>query len=108
MQYLYNDEALRECMSNLDDPTKYEVQRYKGLGEMDAQQLWETTMEPESRTLRQVRVEDAAEVDRIVSELMGSDVLGERLLQIKPTLDEFISYFSNYEQLCRHAQGHQT
>ena len=61
-------------MSNLDDPSKYEVQRYKGLGEMDAQQLWETTMEPETRTLRQVRIEDAAEVDRIVSELMGTDV----------------------------------
>ena len=74
LQYLYNDEALRECMENLDDPTKYEVQRYKGLGEMDAEQLWETTMEPETRTLRQVRIEDAAEVDRVVNELMGSDV----------------------------------
>ena len=74
LQYLYNDEALKECMANLDDPAKYEVQRYKGLGEMDAEQLWETTMEPESRTLRQVRIEDAAEVDRVVSELMGTDV----------------------------------
>ncbi len=74
LQYLYNDEALKECMENLDDPTKYEVQRYKGLGEMDAEQLWETTMEPEMRTLRQVRIEDAAEVDRVVNELMGTDV----------------------------------
>ena len=74
LQYLYNDEALRECMSNLDDPSKYEVQRYKGLGEMDADQLWETTMEPETRTLRQVHIEDMAEVKRIVSELMGNDV----------------------------------
>ncbi len=74
LQYLYNDEALKECMANLDDPTKYEVQRYKGLGEMDAEQLWETTMEPETRTLRQVRIEDAAEVERVVSELMGTDV----------------------------------
>lgn len=61
-------------MDNLDDPSKYEVQRYKGLGEMDAEQLWETTMEPESRTLRQVRIEDMTEVDRVVSELMGTDV----------------------------------
>ena len=74
LQYLYNDEALKECMENLDDPSKYEVQRYKGLGEMDAEQLWETTMEPETRTLRQVHIEDAAEVDRVVNELMGADV----------------------------------
>ena len=74
LQYLYNDEALKECMDNLDDPSKYEVQRYKGLGEMDAEQLWETTMEPETRTLRQVHIEDAAEVDRVVNELMGADV----------------------------------
>ena len=74
LQYLYNDEALKECMANLDDPTKYEVQRYKGLGEMDAEQLWETTMEPETRTLRQVRIEDLAEVERVVTELMGTDV----------------------------------
>ncbi|MCD8199694.1 MAG: DNA topoisomerase (ATP-hydrolyzing) subunit B [Coriobacteriaceae bacterium] len=74
LQYLYNDEALNECLENLDDPSKYEIQRYKGLGEMDAEQLWETTMEPETRTLRQVSIEDATEVDRIVSELMGAEV----------------------------------
>ncbi len=74
LQYVYNDEALREVMDGLDDPTKYEIQRYKGLGEMDAEQLWETTMEPATRTLRQVTITDAAEVDRVVSELMGSEV----------------------------------
>ncbi len=74
LQYLYNDEALRECMANLDNPEKYDVQRYKGLGEMDPEQLWETTMDPDRRTLRQVSIKDADEVERVVSELMGSNV----------------------------------
>ena len=74
LQYLYNDEALKECMDNLDDPNKYDVQRYKGLGEMDAEQLWETTMDPERRTLRQVTISDGDEVERVVTNLMGNDV----------------------------------
>ena len=74
LQYLYNDAALTECMNNLDDPEKYDVQRYKGLGEMDPEQLWETTMDPDSRTLRQITYQDAGEVDKVVSDLMGSEV----------------------------------
>jgi len=50
------------------------VQRYKGLGEMNAEQLWETTMNPQNRTLRQVSIENAAECDHIFSMLMGDDV----------------------------------
>ena len=61
-------------MNNLDNPEKYDVQRYKGLGEMDPEQLWETTMDPERRTLRQVEISDMTEVDRVVNELMGNDV----------------------------------
>jgi len=54
------------------------VQRYKGLGEMNAEQLWETTMNPDKRTLRQVTIENAAECDRVFSMLMGDEVAPRR------------------------------
>ena len=53
---------------------KFTLQRYKGLGEMDAQQLWETTLNPESRTLKQIEIEDARMASDVTSMLMGSDV----------------------------------
>ena len=61
-------------MSELADPDKYDIQRYKGLGEMDPEQLWETTMEPTNRTLVQVSIDDAAMAELVVSELMGDQV----------------------------------
>ena len=73
-KYLFNEPALKKALSEIDDPDKYDIQRYKGLGEMDPQQLWETTMEPDTRTLLQVSIENASEAERVVSELMGDQV----------------------------------
>ena len=67
--YCYDDNALHEATKDIGKG--YTIQRYKGLGEMDAEQLWETTMNPEGREMVQVTLEDAAEVEHLVTVLMG-------------------------------------
>lgn len=92
-QYCWNDQQRDQAIHDLARGGKEDsvnVQRYKGLGEMNAEQLWETTMNPDTRTLRQVSIESAAEADRIFSMLMGDDV---------PPRREFIEKHAKYAKL---------
>ncbi|MDF5720035.1 MAG: DNA topoisomerase (ATP-hydrolyzing) subunit B [Rhizonema sp. PD37] len=77
--YCYSERELQNLVRNeFPDNANYTVQRFKGLGEMMPAQLWETTMNPETRTLKQVEIEDAAEADRIFTILMGDRVAPRR------------------------------
>ena len=87
-EYLYDDEALERYRRS--HKGSFTLQRYKGLGEMNAHQLWETTMNPDTRILRQVNIENAAEADRIFSMLMGDEV---------PPRREFIERNAHYANI---------
>ena len=76
-RYCWSEEERKEAIeaySSSENDASVKVQRYKGLGEMNADQLWETTMDPDTRILRQVTIEDVVEVDRVFTMLMGDEV----------------------------------
>ena len=91
-QYCWTDEERKAIVQELTGGTEkgVHIQRYKGLGEMNAEQLWDTTMSPEHRILRQITIENAAEADRIFSMLMGDEV---------PPRREFIEQNARYANI---------
>jgi DNA gyrase subunit B len=91
-QYCWTEEDRLKAIEELGKgkETGVHIQRYKGLGEMNAEQLWETTMNPAKRTLRQVTIDSAAEADRIFSMLMGDDV---------PPRRDFIEKHAKYAKI---------
>ena len=89
--YVYSDKELESLLEEIGR-TGVELQRYKGLGEMNAEQLWDTTMNPETRTLLQVTIEDAVMADQVFSMLMG-DKVGPR----KEFIEENATYVTNLD-----------
>ena len=76
IEYAYDDNELQKAIDKVG--RGYQLQRYKGLGEMNPEQLWDTTMDPQKRVLMQVTIEDAAEAEKLITTLMGDDIDGRK------------------------------
>ncbi len=97
-EYVYSDNELPEAINRAG--RNYSLQRYKGLGEMNPEQLWETTMDPEKRNLIQVTIEDAAEAERMVTTLMGDDIEARKAyINEHANFDREDDFLKNYKKI---------
>ncbi len=97
-EYVYSDKELPAAIARAG--RNYDLQRYKGLGEMNPEQLWETTMDPEKRNLVQVTIEDAAEAEKMVTTLMGDDIEArKKYINEHANFDREDEFMKNYKKL---------
>ncbi len=97
-EYVYSDYELPDAINRAG--RNYSLQRYKGLGEMNPEQLWETTMDPEKRNLIQVTIEDAAEAEKMVSTLMGDDIEArKKYINEHANFDREDEFMKNYKKI---------
>ena len=97
-EYVYSDKELPEAIARAG--RNYDLQRYKGLGEMNPEQLWETTMDPEKRNLVQVTIEDAAEAEKMVTTLMGDDIEARKqYINEHANFDREDEFMKNYKKI---------
>lgn len=97
-EYVYSDNELPSAIARAG--RGYSLQRYKGLGEMNPEQLWETTMDPEKRSLVQVTIEDATEAEKMVTTLMGDDIESrKRYINEHANFDREDEFLKNYKKI---------